>query len=66
MKLRKKSNYPVLTAEFKSVAELAGVMDVSTKTAQRVLNGYRPFYHKEKLLICEYLGRSISEVFGNE
>lgn len=66
MKLRKKSNYPVLTAEFKSVAELAGVMDVSEKTAQRVLNGYRPFYHKEKLSICNYLGRPVSEVFGNE
>lgn len=64
MRQRKISKYPVITAEFKSIAELAEVMEVSTKTAQRVLNGYRPFYFKEKRRICEYLGRDIAGVFG--
>ena len=64
MKKRRMSNYPVITAEFANLAELADVMETSTKTAQRVLNGARPFYHKEKVRIATYLGKSIEEVFG--
>lgn len=65
MKLRNQSNYPVITTEFKNLAELAAVMQTSTKTAQRVLSGTRPFYHTEKERISTYLGLSIDEVFAN-
>jgi len=63
MRQTKKSNYPVITAEFTNLAELAEVMQTSTKTAQRTLNGERSFKITEKRRICEYLGRELSEVF---
>ena len=65
MRQTKKSNFPVITAEFGTVAELAEVMEKSEKTARRSLNGSRPFQFKEKRRICDYLGRELGEVFGN-
>ena len=65
MKQRQISKFPIITNEFSTLYELADVMEVSTKTAQRALQGLRPFRIKEKRRICEYLGRDLSEVFGN-
>lgn len=65
MRQTKKSNYPVITAEFGTVSELAEVMERSEKTARRSLDGSRPFQIKEKKRICDYLGRGLNEVFGN-
>lgn len=65
MRIKSKSHYPVITAEFTNLAELADVMEVSTKTAQRALSGVRPFRIKEKRRICDYLGRELKEVFAD-
>lgn len=65
MKINTMSNYPIITAEFKNLAELAAVMETSTKTAQRALQGVRPFRITEKRRICAYLDRELTEVFGN-
>lgn len=65
MKQRQLSRFPIITAEFSTLEELADVMEVSTKTAQRALKGIRPFRIKEKRRICAYLDRELSEVFGN-
>lgn len=65
MRQTKKSLFPIITAEFANVAELAEVMEKSEKTALRSLNGSRPFQLREKRKICDYLGRELSEVFGN-
>lgn len=64
MKKRRMSNYPVITAEFENADELAAVMECCKKTAIRVLNGSRPFTHKEKVRISTYLDKTIAEVFG--
>ena len=64
MKQRRMSNYPVIAAEFENADELAGVMECCKKTALRVLNGSRPFTHKEKVRISNYLDKTIAEVFG--
>ena len=64
MKQRKLSNYPVITAEFENLEELAEVMECCKKTAARVLNGSRPFTHKEKVRVSNYLEKTIAEVFG--
>lgn len=66
MKLRKLSLYPVITQSFKDLYELADVMEVSSKTASRVLDGTRAFTLKEKERICKYLKLSRSEVFGDQ
>lgn len=65
MRQRKMSLYPVITTEFVNLAELAQVMQTSTKTASRVLNGKRPFNRHEKERICAFLGLTREEVFGN-
>lgn len=66
MKITTMSNYPIITAEFSNLSELAAVMETSTKTAQRALKGSRPFRITEKRRICEYLGRELEEVFAND
>ena len=65
MRIKSISHYPIITAELTNLAELADVMEVSTKTAQRALSGARPFRIKEKRRICEYLGRELKEVFAD-
>ncbi len=65
MRQTKKSLFPIITAEFGTVAELAEVMERSEKTARRSLDGSRPFQIREKRRICDYLGRELGEVFGN-
>lgn len=65
MRIKSISHYPIITSEFTNLAELADVMEVSTKTAQRALSGARPFRIKEKRRICEYLGRELKEVFAD-
>lgn len=66
MRMTKKSKFPIITAEFGNMAELAEVMERSTRTARRSLDGLRPFQIKEKRRICAYLGRELNEVFGND
>lgn len=65
MRLKTMSKFPVITAEFATLDELAGVMETSTKTAQRAINGQRPFRITEKRRICAYLDRELKEVFPN-
>lgn len=65
MRIKTISKFPVITAEFSTLAELAGVMETSTKTAQRALSGKRPFRITEKRRVCAYLDRDLKEVFPN-
>lgn len=66
MKLRSKSLYPVITREFKDLAELANVVELSTVTVKKILHGSRPFTRQEKRRICKYLGLPMSKVFEDE
>lgn len=65
MRQTKVSKFPIITAEFKNMDELAAVMETSTRTARRALSGSRPFRLQEKKRICNYLARDLSEVFAN-
>ena len=65
MRQTKVSKFPIITAEFKNMDELAAVMETSTRTARARVKRFATLQNSGKKRICNYLERELSEVFAN-